>query len=601
MKMRMLAVLLCLLMGISSLAAAEAADKWTSAGDLYYHAAKDCGGTDGRVPISASSAEAFDKYACPVCTEIKTYKKGLSAVARGGTIVLRFTEEWLNAEDWKLTGVFAAPHYTEKQGMEAKAAASELLNGEALLNALAGIDAGDMPETYARVPFVFDSYDWNEKEQGFGKNALMMNQRHINGCWYFCIRPDWPFDDECEIYWRIENNRMWMENGTLFWGWDTQTGEEHRTVKLEKAGKAKAVHSAEMNGLTLEIFDEMDTHIAVIHEHNADKDLLRNVRFSIGGGASVLDVEGYMNGTDAIYCCVLSEGEYQAVKSGAQLELQRDDYTEGAEYYGDYAVVRKGTAGEGIINRSGEFVVQPQYQFIYHVGGSKDAEAPSAYICQMAGGSYHIRDGATFKVTAEYLKDSNKTLGIKSVSPAVYQVFRNSGADYVYEYHSLETNELLFTRKDICDALQSADIFIDSGAGRVIEGMPQRLVAYRAGGSYAADSPAWLIDNHGKVVTKSYSYIYPLFWKGDQGVYLVESFDPSNQDGNKYADFRNTGFPMGRNLKNEAFGENYRCGLIDQDGNVLADMEYSSFTIVSEDEIWMGREDGFTIIELPWV
>ena len=598
MKMRMLAALICILLCLSGLAAAETADKWTSVGDLYYHAAKECGGISGRVPISESSAEAFDKYACPVCTQVKTYKKGLSAVARGGTIVLRFTDEWLNGEDWKLTGVFAAPDYDRAEGMQAKAAASELLNGEALLDVLAGIDAGEMPETYARVPFVFDSYDWNEKAQRFDKTALMMNSRHINGCWYFCIRPDWAFDDECEIYWRIENNGLWLEDGALVYGWDTQTLEERRTVKLEKAGSAKAVCSVEMNGIRVEIFDEMDTHIAVIYERNADKDLLANVRFSIGG-ATVLNVEGYMNGTDAVYCCVLSEGEYQAVKSGMQVELLRDDYTEGAEYYGDYAIVQKGTAGEGIIDRSGEFVVQPQYQFIYTVGANETSSA-SAYICRMKDGTYHIRDGASFAVTAEYQPENNGTLSVKSVSPAVYQVFRNSDADYVYEYRSFATHELLFTRKDICDALQSADIYIETRTGKVIEGMPQRLVAYRAGGSYAADSPAWLIDLQGQVVTKSYSYIYPLFWKGDQGVYLVESFDASNWDGQKLVDFHNAGLSMGRNLKNEAFGDNYRCGLIDQDGNVLADMEYTSFTLVSENEIWMGKDGAFTIVELPW-
>ena len=40
--------------------------------------------------------------------------------------------------------------------------------------------------------------------------------------------------------------------------------------------------------------------------------------------------------------------------------------------------------------------------------------------------------------------------------------------------------------------------------------------------------------------------------------------------------------------------------MIDQDGNILADLDYISFTMISEDEIWMGTKDGFTIIELPW-
>ena len=89
---RAFAALLALALSLSAWALSEADGYWTNNADIYYHAAQNCGGAGGRVPISLEGAAEFEKYPCPVCVPAEDDGGAPAAAVRGGVIVVRFSD-----------------------------------------------------------------------------------------------------------------------------------------------------------------------------------------------------------------------------------------------------------------------------------------------------------------------------------------------------------------------------------------------------------------------------------------------------------------------------------------------------------------------------
>ena len=205
-----------------------------------------------------------------------------------------------------------------------------------------------------------------------------MCQRHIGGAWYTVLRPHEAAQKamskkgKLKIYLRFFGRESTYADGTLTLGEGDEWGNDEYELKFEKMG-SKAVFTRDYDGLTLSLFEEIGTSIFVLREHNADADLLVDVGLTLDGKDMGISLTGYMDSTDAVYVGVFTAPEAAQVKGGAALALAREPWLTEKAYHGtDYAIDKKGTAGVGVVDRTGNFVIPPSGdeggQFIYRNG-----------------------------------------------------------------------------------------------------------------------------------------------------------------------------------------------------------------------------------------
>ena len=115
---------------------------------------------------------------------------------------------------------------------------------------------------------------------------------------------------------------------------------------------------------------------------------------------------------------------------------------------------------------------------------------------------------------------------------------------------------------------------------------PERLVIQHDTDN-GADVSSYLADNYGNRVSQDYQLITPLIWKDGKGVYMTERsvarFGRSAE---------NFGSDPDGAIEGWSLDPTWRCGLIDQDGNVIAEEKYVSIQILSMDRIRLGCEGG---------
>lgn len=283
---------------------------WTRKADPCYHINSGCAGMTGAVPISKDAALAFEKLACPVCIQAEDAGGDVRAVARGGTIVVCFSDSWLAGAE--LTGVFGFSGEMRYPGLEGQRLLAHYLHGDGYNRFLESYAAGGSAEGRARVPRILAS-----------DGELIMNTRHIGGNWYIAVRPAVGFEDGWDMYWRVEGMALRMEDGALYTRFDMQTVEENRTLSLERARGTKPEERFSAGGMQIEIYRELDAVIAVIYQDGARADRLKDMRLHIPGSDGEIILSGYMDGGRGVYCCMLTEGELGLIRAGAQPVLRR--------------------------------------------------------------------------------------------------------------------------------------------------------------------------------------------------------------------------------------------------------------------------------------
>lgn len=569
----MLKKLLIVLLLFAAVPALAEDEYWTKKADLYYHAVQLCGGTEDRVPVSAEAAAEFKKVPCPVCVQEEDDGAAVRGVVRGGTLVVCFSDEWLSKPE--VTGVFVGIDVIRRTGAEADAWLAEHLHGDRYAAFLDAYAKNGYAETAARSPVIL-------RRDG----ELIMNTRHIGSRWYVTVRPDTAPKKSWEMYWRINEEDVRMRDGTLETAFARQTLEEYTDLKLQQAQNAKSVFEQSYDTLQLTVYREMDANIAVIYEPGANADFLDNVVLTIGG-RHITELFGYMDGDMGIYCCVLGDAELDALRGGTEAALWRRPLTEDVEFseYG-YAAVRNGSGGIGIMNREGEFVVPPDYSNAHSISlDSYNVKAVSPFFCYDADGNLSVRRGDTLEIIAHY-DVTDRYLMAGYLNPSVFRL--NTGQGMLF--CSLENGAILFEvpydeNRNYADSISD----VEGVYAYYAEGFPQRLVIEKGADM---DVSALLVDNSGNTVAEGYQRITPLIWKGDTGVFLTERFVPT--------EWRSFGYVSRDEIyTGGGCGGSWCCGLIDQDGNILADMKYKSVEFLSEHQIRLGTLDGgFEVIEV---
>lgn len=590
-------IFMLLILLIFSAFADSGNEYWTLKDDLYYHCYAQCGNTEGKVPISDEAAEAFDKYPCPICMSIDGDAQGLEAVTRGGTIVLRFSDEYLYSFD--VEGVFGFSMSDVSYGQDAWDALNLQLHGERLARFMSDYLANGSAEGICREPDILCT-----------NGELLMNERRIGSSWYITVRPEAKFETEWEMYWRVNEYDISLsaetDNANVE-GADThmdmfsstfarQTIEDYLSVDLHSLDGDSAGFHKDYDDIELQIFDNSMANIGLIYEENADENLLENVGVCIGG-KNMFSVSGYMNGSRGVYVFVLTDAEFNAIANeGATVSLERESLSENADYMdSEYAAVRYGSADTGIIDRNGDFVVEPIYAFISRpTPDSFRITDQRPFFATTQSGDLIIFNGDTLETIAEIKKSENsRYLSAEYMNPAVFKV----RVQDVMNIYSLKDGSKLYSVPFGSDGNYIDNITDIDGYFRVLaDGEPNRLVMKKG---YLLDSECYLIDIESfERASESFNCITPLIWKDGKGVFLVENHNCAELK-SSFGGETASCFEYGCVYDGSAFDETWHCGLIDEKGAIIAPVIYTSIEVLSENEIRLGAQDGsFKTVEL---
>lgn len=586
-KLRVALIVLLALFSISAFA--EGGDDYrTLNSDLYYHEASICGNTENRVPISGEAAETFSKYPCPICVQEESKTNEVQAVTRGGTIVLCFPDEYLYAQE--LTGVFGFSATENTYGQEAWEALGEQLHGDRLMSFLNDYLSNGSAEGVSCAPCVLCM---NEE--------LMMNCRHLGSAWYITIRPTQLSGKSWEMYWRVDaydirfsaDQEVQLADGAtvktdVFSAcFNQQTVEDYMTVALQSMNDDSAVFSKRFDDVELHVFEGLGGYIGLLYESGADADMLEDVEIRIGNSAT-FNATGYLNGDKAVYVFVLTEAEVNAVQNeGETVSVYRMPLTETADFMGGtYASAKKGSAGSGIIDQSGSFVIEPIYARIERPSAeSYRIDAPRPFFLYRENGDVTVLDGESLQVIAE-IKKQGAYLSAEYMNPAAFKVRTQQGM----AIYSLRSGERLYEVPFGADGNYPDNISDIDGYFRVFaDGDPTCLVMNKG---YLLDSESYLIDTSDfRRASESFNSVTPLIWKDGKGVFLVENHNCAELKNSFFGEYA-SGFEYGERYDGSAYGESWHCGLIDDQGAIIAPVVYNSVEVLSENEIRLGMSDG---------
>ena len=297
---------------------------WTGFFDHCYHAAPNCALANGALaPIDRD--EAVEKKAlapCHACVVDSAAYDGVEAVMRAGTVVVRVPDDWAAqagaSRDLSSASSFTPLWSADADGAEANRLLARLLHGEAYVDALAQIADGrpcraDLALPEVNIPDV---------------ECQLLNARHIGGAWLFTLRPGEAVreamaeDDRLDVELRIFLGTVSVEGGRLTAACNRAVADD-RPLSLNRT-RNSVTFGAEYDGFDLTAYGERDAYICVIHEHEPDPDRLEGVRLLLDGVDCDIEMNGYLGGEGATYCCTLAEGELEALLLNAQPSLFRD-------------------------------------------------------------------------------------------------------------------------------------------------------------------------------------------------------------------------------------------------------------------------------------
>lgn len=207
----------------------------------------------------------------------------------------------------------------ELGGFDAYRYMCDMYNGEELLAMAAQFLSSDVLEGQDRTIGLHTEYsDKRGDYVGFA-----MSYRHIDGCQYWCLHPAGNSRLKGKDIDRgITVSDIKVGAGKYRYSCEEVIQDDAELVVNKGKGKEK-LYSGARDGLSVRIMKEMDAYICIVREYWADAALLEEVELHIEGSYAPILLNGYMDDDEGVYVCVLSEGEFQLISGGADVQLRR--------------------------------------------------------------------------------------------------------------------------------------------------------------------------------------------------------------------------------------------------------------------------------------
>jgi len=254
----------------------------------------------------------FLPFANAVPESRHTVLSGISAVARGRTIVVRISDDWM--APLSMEPPFGFSSFTCANDTEERIRLTRLFSDSGRESFLNLADAFGYNEETSRRPHISD----------VDNDLIVMNSRRMDGCWYLVIRPDKSFKNTYSVKMSFSDvSAVWQfDQLTVSTEGETQTATYQ--LNIQSANDSKAIFDKSGGKLRMVVFDELGANIAVVYKRNASSAEAKYAQLTIEGMDQIIELEGYKDGSKAVYCCVLSDGEMQALKDGASIALAHD-------------------------------------------------------------------------------------------------------------------------------------------------------------------------------------------------------------------------------------------------------------------------------------
>lgn len=235
------------------------------------------------------------------------------AVSRGGTIVVRVPWSWINGQ--QLGGswwgsIDQAVGDTKEQVLFPVMPPSEV--AEWVLQS-------SMEEEPIRTLAVAKAES----------KAMVMNRRPLDDNYYVVIRPEKKFGSTFDLYWSVSEWGMTMAGDTVHGDLQLDQETQVTTLKIDSMDGIKAAWKKSFDGFKVTLFEVDGVYIAVINEKGVKKNDLEYTQLYIDAPGYDFDyffiqLDGYMDGGEGVYCCVLSEAEAKLMMDDVSVRLEHD-------------------------------------------------------------------------------------------------------------------------------------------------------------------------------------------------------------------------------------------------------------------------------------
>jgi len=235
------------------------------------------------------------------------------AVSRGGTIVVRVPWSWINGQQLVGSWWGSIDHPvgdTKEQVLFPVMPPSDV--AEWVLQ-------GSMEEELIRVFTVARAES----------KAMVMNRRPLDDNYYVVIRPEKKFGGSFDLHYSVSEWGMTMNDDIVHGNLKLDQETQRINLKIDSLDGIKAAWQKNFDGFGITLFEVQGVYIAVITEKNARKEDLEYTQLYIDAPGYDFDyfylqMEGYMDGKNGVYCCVLSEAEAKLMMDDVSVRLEHD-------------------------------------------------------------------------------------------------------------------------------------------------------------------------------------------------------------------------------------------------------------------------------------
>lgn len=312
-----------LMLACLSSATAETEGYWTNNADWYYHLSRYCGGAEAMVPISLDGAAAFEKHPCPVCVTVGDADIRGAIESTAELWVARIPESWLEAQ---------TPAYSEGYSYAGDKSFAEDEMYRALGEYLRGENLARFLNDY-RTSGRAEAIGWTPSNSLVTGYCPLLSRRLMNGTWYYIMKPGVDLKNQRDVTWKIKLDllpvRLSAEDGLLICDGIGFAALQNCDLKFS-VQDAEIVLEQTVGDQRIRVERIMDEYMLLLLR-DAQKDpltedeiVVSTLMMEIGETFEIelfsfVEAERYH-----LYSCMLTEPEFLALSSGAEVKLRTE-------------------------------------------------------------------------------------------------------------------------------------------------------------------------------------------------------------------------------------------------------------------------------------